>query len=259
MVFMDPNNLPQPAELEAALKNFHSRFHEVREFRRMLDYESHRGCALAAAAFLDERLKQLLGASFIPECVEELLEGGAAPLGTFTARILAAKALGLLPPKAARDLHLIRKIRNEFAHNLDCASFEVPEVTSRCRELYYCFSNPQRPRSRFTNATTGILAVIDFKTAFATPPVPPPDSTGEEVQKNFKDAARRQIAVQDIEKEAVMQKLGISDSTSIIDLLDLAGKYGLLESQPPRENMLILEVLERLIMATAQKDGDTRD
>jgi hypothetical protein len=60
MVFMDSNSLPQPAELEAALTNFHSRFHEVREFRRMLDYESHRGCALAAAAFLDERLKQLL-------------------------------------------------------------------------------------------------------------------------------------------------------------------------------------------------------
>jgi DNA-binding MltR family transcriptional regulator len=117
MVFMDPKNLPQPTELEAALKNLHSRFHEVREFRRMLDYGSHRGCALAAAAFLDERLKQLLSALFVPGCVEGLLDGATAPLGTLSARILTAQALGLLPPKAARDLHLIRKIRNEFAHS----------------------------------------------------------------------------------------------------------------------------------------------
>jgi hypothetical protein len=33
---------------------------EVRNFRQMLSYESHRGCALAAAAFLDERLRKLL-------------------------------------------------------------------------------------------------------------------------------------------------------------------------------------------------------
>jgi len=253
---MDSNNLPQPAELEAALKNFHSRFHEVREFRRMLDYESHRGCALAAAAFLDERLRQLLCASFVPDCVEELLEGATAPLGTFSARILAAQALGLLPPKAARDLNLIRKIRNEFAHNLACGSFEVPEVTSRCRELYYCFSNPQRPRSRFTNATTGILAIIDFKTTFATPPVPPHDRTSEEAQENFKEAERLELATREQEKEAVMQKLGISASTSPLELLELAGRYGILESQPSCENMLTLEVLERLIMASAQKDGD---
>lgn len=138
------------------------RFLEVRDFRRMLSYESDRGCALAGAAFLDERLKQLLNASFVERCGKFLVDGPHAPLGTFSARILAVQGLGLVPTKAALDLNLIQKIRNEFAHRLDCHSFEIPKIKSLCGQLHYCFSNPQgSPRSRFTNATSGILALID--------------------------------------------------------------------------------------------------
>ena len=246
-------------EGEWALNSLPSRFHEVREFRRMLDHESHRGCALAAAAFLDERLKQLLRASLVDECVDSLLDGANAPLGSFNARILAVHALALVPSKAVRDLNLIRKIRNEFAHRLDCDSFEVPKVESLCRELYYCFADPKSPRARFTNATTGILALIDFKTELASPPVLPADFTAEGARENFKEAARLELAVRNQEKETVMQTLGICDSTPLLDLLELATRYGLLESQPPRENLLILEILERLITARVKAEAGRAD
>lgn len=247
---------PENSAFEKVAEQFANRFAEVREFRRMLTYESHRGCALAAAAFLDERLKQLLQASFVERCGKSLLDGQNAPLSTFSARILAAEGLGLIPPKAARDLNLIRKIRNEFAHRLDCDSFDDPQISSLCRELCYCFSNPHgSARSRFTNATSGVLALIDAKTAFATRPVQPEDSTREVVAQNFEQAKRLELATQENERAGLMQKLGISDSTSIIDLLELAARCGLLESQPPRENLLVLETLEQLIVARAQADA----
>jgi hypothetical protein len=55
-------------ESEAVLKSLQSRFKVMREFRRMLGYESHRGCALASAAFLDDKLKPLLSACLVKEC-----------------------------------------------------------------------------------------------------------------------------------------------------------------------------------------------
>ena len=91
---------PANKATETVEEQFMRRFAEVRDFRRMLDYESHRGCGLAAAAFLDERLKQLLNASFVDRCGKFLLDGPDAPLGTFSARILAAQGLGLIPTKA---------------------------------------------------------------------------------------------------------------------------------------------------------------
>jgi hypothetical protein len=184
---MDPVNKATATVVE----QFMRRFAEVRDFRRMVDYESRRGCALAAAAFLDERLKPLLNASFVDRCGKFLLNGPNAPLGTFSARILAAQGLGLIPTKAALDLNLIRKIRNEFAHCLDCDSFEIPKIKSLCGHLHYCFSNPQgSPRSRFTNATSGILALIDAKTAFATRPSPSEDFFREDVSGVFPEAER---------------------------------------------------------------------
>jgi hypothetical protein len=54
----------------------------------------------------------------------------------------------------------------------------------------------------------------------------------------------------------VMQQLGISDSTSILELLNLAGQYGILEAQPPRENLKILEVLEKLIRTRAVETAE---
>src|SRR5438876_8972547 len=93
------------------------RMREVFEFRQSLSDESDRGCALMAAAYLDAELDRLLRKYCVNNPnVQNDIFGSSRPLGTFSSRIDMCYLLGLLGPNAHRDLHLIRRVRNEFAH-----------------------------------------------------------------------------------------------------------------------------------------------
>jgi hypothetical protein len=101
----------------------------------LLQKESPRGKVLISTGFIEQQLKEVL-LSFtlrVPQA-EELLEGGNAPLGTFSARISACYALGLIKDAEHHDLTIIRRIRNDFAHDIH-TTFETPSVIDRCREL----------------------------------------------------------------------------------------------------------------------------
>ena len=98
--------------------------------------ESDRACAVLAAAFLDQLLEKLLRAFFIDnkKVISKLLYD-QRPLGNFSSRIHAAFALDLIADVEYRDLHLIRKIRNDFAHQLVGLSFKSSKIENRCLEL----------------------------------------------------------------------------------------------------------------------------
>ncbi|OOG87040.1 hypothetical protein B0E41_04845 [Hydrogenophaga sp. A37] len=51
------------------------------------------------------------------EATTQLIDGFNAPLGTFSSRIKAAYAMGLITKDQFIDLERLRKIRNEFAHS----------------------------------------------------------------------------------------------------------------------------------------------
>jgi DNA-binding MltR family transcriptional regulator len=97
--------------------------------------ETERGAALAAAAMLDEQLARIIGAFLIPnKGSKALLDGFNAPFGTLSARISASFALGLLSEIEHRECELIRKVRNEFAHQIK-VSFKNEKVVSLCAQL----------------------------------------------------------------------------------------------------------------------------
>ena len=89
-----------------------------------LQRETDRGMALLGAAFLDECLKNLLRAYFVDDhAAQKKLFDPFGPLGTFDARISTAYLLGLLSKTERTDFETLKKIRNEFAHNLHGVSF----------------------------------------------------------------------------------------------------------------------------------------
>jgi len=97
---------------------------QVIRFRLSLEVETDRGCALMAGAYLDSELKKLLKNHLVSnEKIQDELFELSRPLGTFSSRIDPAYLLGLIGPQAHRDLHLIRKIRNDFGTRL-------PQLTS---------------------------------------------------------------------------------------------------------------------------------
>lgn len=107
------------------------------DFLKEFQGESDRGAALVGAALLDKQLHDLLLSHFLDKKESlELLEGGSAPLGTFSARIKMSYCLSLITDFEHRELQLIRKIRNEFAHQTHGLTFQNEKVVSLCGNLH---------------------------------------------------------------------------------------------------------------------------
>jgi mannitol operon repressor len=100
-----------------------------------LSKESDRGKVLIAAGYVEQQLRDVLAAFMVDVAdTASLLDGGSAPLSTFSARISACYALGLITDDENHDLGLIRRIRNEFAHRT-LVSFDTPAIRDRCAIL----------------------------------------------------------------------------------------------------------------------------
>jgi DNA-binding MltR family transcriptional regulator len=147
------------AELPAP---FGDQMREVMEFRISLSSETPRGSVLMAAAFLDDRLKLLLAARLVND--KKLSRRSFefnGPLGTFSSRIDFSYLLGLLPKNAHRDLHLIRSIRNKFAHVAAPIGFENPDVKPLCDSLiFHGVQKGTEPGAKFRRSAMALLTII---------------------------------------------------------------------------------------------------
>jgi hypothetical protein len=107
------------------------------DFSELFKYDrgDDRAIVIVGGTFLEIALEHILY-SFLPEEnkeVERLMEYNQ-PLGTFSSKIAMCYCLGLIDEVIKHDLTLIRKIRNEFAHDL-YASFDNEKIPSWCRSL----------------------------------------------------------------------------------------------------------------------------
>src|SRR5438132_1135672 len=84
--------------------------------------ESDRAAVVLGAAFLDAQLEDLFRAKLVPFTPQDSFDNlftSNGPLATFSARINLAFSLGWVSDNVRRDLHVIRDIRNTFAHTFD--------------------------------------------------------------------------------------------------------------------------------------------
>lgn len=94
-------------------------------FGRALLAESHRGAVLIAGAHADNVLRFLLQtAALDASSATELLDHANAPLGAFSARIVAAHAFGLISDRLRRNLDQLREARNYCAHHVLGVDFD---------------------------------------------------------------------------------------------------------------------------------------
>jgi hypothetical protein len=105
-------------------------------FLREFQAETDRGAALVGAALIDSRLERLLCSHFLePRIAEDLVTSGNAPLGTFSSRIKASFALGLITELEFREAEIIRRVRNEFAHSVHGVAFSSQRISDLCCNL----------------------------------------------------------------------------------------------------------------------------
>lgn len=108
----------------------------VVEFFATFDGESDRGAAMIAAAYLDVASEGFIRSKVVVSDAAEKLFAYRGPLGDFSGRIEVAYALGWLDPELRSDLHIIRDIRNDFAHDPNhLLAFTDPSISDRTRNL----------------------------------------------------------------------------------------------------------------------------
>ena len=131
------------------------------ELIRTLGDESERGMAVLVGAELDRALELVLCAYLPPgKARKELFSGGAPPLGTFSSKIYPCRALHLISDEEYALLHVIRKIRNEFAHN-PSVSFATPNIRLLVESIEMGRGRDSDYKIRFEIESAELIAALE--------------------------------------------------------------------------------------------------
>lgn len=109
------------------------------EIMQAMDADFHaepdRVIAVVGAAYLETMMDDLIRTAFLEgEEAQNLIRPEGA-LGAHLQKCQIARALDLITGVQYRDLKLIAKIRNDFAHNFSRSSFEDEPVRNYCASL----------------------------------------------------------------------------------------------------------------------------
>lgn len=96
---------------------------------------SDRAVAIQGAALVDSQLRAALLRRFGDKGYVNDALSGREFLSSFSARITTARMLGLFSDRLAGDLQIVRRVRNDFAHDPVAMSFSTPSIRDRCRNL----------------------------------------------------------------------------------------------------------------------------
>lgn len=101
----------------------------INKVLKELSSESDRASAILLGAEIDSALRTIIEKYLLEPLgnSSQLLEQDAV-LGSFSAKIEICYRLGLISKLIHRELHLIRKIRNKFAHHTIGISFDTQPV-----------------------------------------------------------------------------------------------------------------------------------
>lgn len=144
-------------------------FEQLNDLNVRLHGLNEQGLVLTLAAFADDSLRDLLFAyMFKNTAAKKLISGYDTPLGTFSAKINAAFALGLITPGQYSDLNYIRKIRNMFSHTWGQISFENIDAEKHILALNYSNLHLEFPatlREKLETSASSLL--LELKVAIS--------------------------------------------------------------------------------------------
>ena len=164
---------------------------EVTAFRTSITYETDRGAVLMSAAFLDDKLRELIERRLVQN--KKIIRRAFAfngPLGTFSSRIDFAYILGIIPKNAQRDLHTIRSIRNQFAHHALPLSYDDEAIKPLCEKLvFHGVKKTTEPDSKFRRSVMGLLSLFTIEMENITAIEAKPDEEITERSEAYKEVS----------------------------------------------------------------------
>jgi hypothetical protein len=126
---------PSDDEFDASLAEFQSAHDRI--------------AAIMGAALVENTLVDAIKVCLDDDSnTSQLFYEDKSPFGTFYARIVAAKGFALISERLAEDLHIIRNIRNQFAHSVLCLDFKNEHIAAECEKLKRYPNWPELRRKR---------------------------------------------------------------------------------------------------------------
>lgn len=97
-----------------------------------LQKESDRGCVIVAAALLEDKLESSIKKMLLPKAdKKDELFSDSGPINSFSSKIDLAHRLGLIGDGDRDAFHVLRRMRNECAHDISTNDFNNPSFINR--------------------------------------------------------------------------------------------------------------------------------
>lgn len=107
-----------------------------------IEGQTDRGAAIVGAAWVEEALSAAIESFLHSDSKSwQRLFGANNPMSTFSAKIDLSSLLGMISEVIRSDLHIIRDVRNEFAHQIAHKTqhtklgFNSPHIRDKCLAL----------------------------------------------------------------------------------------------------------------------------
>jgi mannitol operon repressor len=136
---------------------------EFTDFLGEFNKESDRGAVLASAAYIDSLLAETLRSFLIDnKSAADMVDEYPGAMSSFSSRILACHAMGLISDDERTECNIIRKVRNEFAHHAR-KSLAEKDIESFCSSLKFIIKPvandpPPNTRMRFTSSAVELIS-----------------------------------------------------------------------------------------------------
>lgn len=111
--------------------------------------ESDRAAAVLGGSFVECYLAKYMRSAMVEDVKDGVFDNNG-PFSTYSQRIQGAHAFGMISATTKRDLELIGKIRNHFAHHPLRSTFDTAPVTGWCNNLSTAELFPARGASQGT-------------------------------------------------------------------------------------------------------------
>lgn len=123
--------------------------------------DTHMNTVVRVVALLDECIKLTLSMKLLVngEAVTKRMFAHKGKLATLEKKIRKAHDLGMLDGIANKDAHLLRKIRNQFAHTRDALHFDAPSIVARISQLS-TYAASETNQAAFLAAVDGVEAQL---------------------------------------------------------------------------------------------------
>lgn len=109
----------------------------VDEFVNEINSGNDRAVAIVWGAMTEDALHRAIirWMNHLSKDEHERLTGPNGPLATFSGKITIGYAIRLLEREHQRDLHIVREVRNAFAHSIVGLSFTTKETVGVCERF----------------------------------------------------------------------------------------------------------------------------